>query len=497
MGAHEADAEQGTPDAQHVGGTSPSPDDASEERLDPRLDDQITRKIDRRLVPVLLVMFMLAYLDRSNLGNAKIQGLEAELHMAGSDYNVASTVFYVSYIVFEVPSNLVLSKLAPSTWLSALLFGWGVSAMCQGLTSSFAGLVACRFFIGLFEAGFTPGCLFLFSMYYTRFQLQRRLTILLASGIVAGAFSGLLAYGLAKMDGLGGYSAWRWIFIIEGLATIVFSGCAKFLIVDWPTHATFLSPAEQSRLQSRISQDNARGIARMDRFDRPALKRIVLDWKIGVSALMYLGAVNTGYVIALFLPTILLELGYTASSAQIHSIPVYLVAAVAMVLVAVGTDKLKHRYGFVILGASVSIIGYAVLLAPSTAVSSHVRYMAVFFVAAGAHSTHPITLGWLANNVSGHYKRAVSTAIQISLGNCAGFIGSNIFVNAAAPAYTLGYAISLGLMCMTIATATAFVLGLRAENRKRDRGERDERLALPKEEVANLGDDHPSFRFTY
>lgn len=94
----------------------------------PALDGQITRKIDIRLVPVLLVMFMLAYLDRSNLGNAKIQGLEHDLHMKGRDYNVASLIFYVSYIVFEVPSNLILAKVAPSTWLSVLLFFWGMLA---------------------------------------------------------------------------------------------------------------------------------------------------------------------------------------------------------------------------------------------------------------------------------------------------------------------------------------------------------------------------------
>lgn len=202
------------------------------------------------------------------------------------------------------------------------------------------------------------------------------------------------------------------------------------------------------------------------------------------------------FSIALFLPSILKDLGYTSSRAQIMSIPIYIVAAVVMITIAFGTDKLKHRYGFILLGSSICIIGYIILLAQD-AVGVHIRYMAVFFIAAGAHSTHSITFGWLANNVSGHYKRAVSTAIQISLGNCAGFIGSNVFVNSQAPAYKMGYGVSLGCICMTVVTATVFVLGLRAENRKRDSGARDWRLNLPPDEVKNLGDDHPSVRFAY
>jgi Fungal trichothecene efflux pump (TRI12) len=211
---------------------------------------------------------------------------------------------------------------------------------------------------------------------------------------------------------------------------------------------------------------------------------------------MYFGAVNTGYVIALFLPTILKQLGYTSSQAQIHSIPVYLVAAVVMLTIAALTDKMKRRYPFILVGCSIATVGYIILLAQKH-VPVGVRYMAVFFIAAGGHSTHPITLGWLANNVSGHYKRAISTAIQISIGNFAGFVGSNIFIDANAPLFKVGYGVSLACIWLTVVTSTLFVLGLKWENKKRDRGERDWRLQLPADEVQNLGDDHPSWRFSY
>ncbi|KAL9071706.1 MAG: hypothetical protein Q9157_005362 [Trypethelium eluteriae] len=410
------------------------------------LDDHITRKIDLHLVPIMVVMFMLAYVDRSNLGNAKIEGMLTDLHMVKNDYNVASLIFYVSYIVFEVPSNMVLRKTSPSTWLSGLLFFWGISAMAQGLTKSYGGL--------------------------------------------------LLAYALVKMDGVGGYAGWRWIFIIEGLATIVVALVAKFLIVDWPHQAKFLNMEEKARLAARMEHDAAGGVARMDTFNAPAFKRIVGDWKIYIGAFMYFGAVNTGYVIAIFLPTILKELGYTSSKAQIYSIPVYIVAAVCMLTIATLTDKFKRRYPFILIGCAIATVGYCILLGQAH-VSVGVRYMAVFFIAAGGHSTHPITLGWLTNNVSGHYKRAISTAIQISIGNCAGFVGSNIFVDSQAPAYKVGYGVSLACIWLTVVMSTIFVCGLKWENGKRLRGERDWRYNLPSEEVKNLGDDHPTWSLAY
>ncbi|KAI9872441.1 MAG: hypothetical protein M1830_001614 [Pleopsidium flavum] len=473
-----------------------------------KFDRELTRKIDLHVVPILLIMFLLAYLDRSNLGNARIEGLEKELHMKGTDYNVASMIFYLSYVLFEVPSNIMLKKFSPSTWLSTIMFLWGEQTLPlvaytwairsyadtsdRNLCNVSRTYPDLSWFSSL--SIFHRRCLYLMSMYYRRFELQRRLTLLFASGIVAGAFSGLLAYALAKMDHLGGYAGWRWIFIIEGLVTIVISAAAKFIIADWPEDAKFLSAEEKARLLKRLEGDANRGVAKMDRVDRPALKRIVFDWKVWVAAAMYLGAVNTGYVLALFLPTILKELGYTSSEAQIHSIPVYLVAAVCMISFAFATDKLRIRYPFILLGTTIASIGYIILLAGGS-LPPNIKYMAVFFVAAGGHSTHPITLGWLANNVSGHYKRAFSTAIQISLGNCAGFVGSNVFLTRQAPRYPTGYATSLALMLVTAITATGFATGLHLENKKRDRGGRDYRLQLPSEQVDNLGDDHPDVRF--
>jgi sugar phosphate permease len=120
-------------------------------------EDKLVRKIDLHLLPILFVLYMFAFLDRVNIGNAKIQGLTTELHMSGEQYNIASMILFVPYIVLEVPSNLLMKRIKPSMWLSGLMFGWGIITMCQGFVSSYGGLLACRVLLGVFEAGVFPG----------------------------------------------------------------------------------------------------------------------------------------------------------------------------------------------------------------------------------------------------------------------------------------------------------------------------------------------------
>jgi MFS family permease len=126
---------------------------------DDSLDAKVLRKCDLHVVPILTVLFLFAFLDRINIGNARLLGLEEELDMQGHQYNIALFVFFIPYILFEVPSNMLLKKIRPSMWLSGIMAAWGVVTVCQGVTCSFTGLVACRVLIGALEAGFMPGIL--------------------------------------------------------------------------------------------------------------------------------------------------------------------------------------------------------------------------------------------------------------------------------------------------------------------------------------------------
>ncbi|KAJ5082532.1 hypothetical protein N7532_011575 [Penicillium argentinense] len=458
--------------------------------LDPVAEKRLLWKLDIHIVPVLTLLFLLAFLDRINIGNARLQGLEEDLNMKGHDYNIALFIFFIPYILFEVPCNLILKKVAPSWWISGLMTAWGIVTVCQGVTQSFGGLVACRFLLGVFEAGFMPGCVYLIAMYYKRYELQWRLNVYFSASIMAGA---LLAYAIANMAGIGGYNGWRWIFIIEGLATIVAAIASKFLIVDWPETAKFLSEDERALLLLRLKGD--RGEARMDRLDGPARKRILGDIKIWLGPMMYFGIVNGGYATSFFTPTILKQLGWTAVRAQVMSIPIYVVATVVSLCVALASDKLRHRFAFTIAGCLVATVGFVMLLCQES-IPRGARYFALYAVTCGGYMTQPILLGWISNNMAGHYKQSVASAMQVGIGNAGGLVASNIFFDSEAPLYPTGYGVSLGMVWICGLACIICFFWIRRENRLRDEGKRDDRYRLPEDELSNLGDDHPSFRYT-
>ncbi|KAF1839621.1 MFS general substrate transporter [Decorospora gaudefroyi] len=462
--------------------------------IDPAAEKKLLRKCDLHVLPPLFLLFLLAFLDRVNIGNAKIQGLTEDLDMIGPNahrYNIALFIFFVPYILFEVPSNLILKRMKPSTWLSLIMVLWGISTIGMGLVNTFGGLVAMRVLLGLFEAGLFPGCMYLISMYYKRHELQWRFTLFFTASIIAGAFGGLLAFAIAKMDGVAGYGGWRWIFIIEGVVTVALGLVTKFWITDWPEDAKFLNEEERALLIARLSSDT--GDAVMNRLDKRAAKRIFSDPKIYLGTAAYFGVVNTGYAGSFFTPTIVKELGYTSAAAQVRSIPVFVVATVTAIITAYLTDRLRHRYWFCIFGLVVASIGYIMLLAQEN-LSAGVKYFALFLIVPGGYITQPVVLVWMSNLVSGHYKRSVSSALQVGFGNLGGIVASNVFLASEMPTYRTGYGVSLGMLWICGLACTGLFFLVKWENAKRERGDRDGRLL--EVDADNLGDDHPLFRLT-
>jgi MFS family permease len=210
---------------------------------------------------------------------------------------------------------------------------------------------------------------------------------------------------------------------------------------------------------------------------------------------MFFFTTNSGYSLVFFMPTILRGLGYTAERVQIMTVPVYLTAMVLTLTVAFVSDRIHHRFSFILLGVSLGIIGYAILLTPG--LSYGVQYMALYFAAAGFYISLPLIITWAVNNWGGHYKRGVATAILAGSGNCGGFISSNVYRGRDAPGYHLGFGITLAGVVVVGFASVLFFFGLRRENRRREGGEKDHLLDLPEREVENLGDGHPNFRFSY
>lgn len=193
-----------------------------------------------------------------------------------------------------------------------------------------------------------------------------------------------------------------------------------------------------------------------------------------------------------FIPTILNQMGFVAAEAQVRTIPVYVVATATCLTAAYLADRLRHRYTFTMVGITIATIGYVLLLCQQQ-ISIGVRYFALFLVVSGGYITQPVILGWVSNTVSGHYKRSVSSAVQLGVGNLSGIVASLVFLDWEAPLYRTGMGVSLGMMWLCAASCTIFYLCAVRENKKRDRGERDGRLLEP--DADNLGDDHPHWRY--
>ncbi|KAG9634725.1 MFS transporter, partial [Aureobasidium melanogenum] len=263
-------------------------------------------------------------------------------------------------------------------------------------------------------------------------------------------------------------------------------------LADWPADCRFLTPDERKVLMWRL-MDDGEGDPKMDRVN---WSRCARDWKVWVATAMYFGVVALNYSTNNFNPTLLKELGYTSAAAQIHSIPLYVVASAFCLGSCYLSTCINNRFWPLQSGVLLGSVGFVILMVQrSPAVGPGVAYMALFFITSAGYIVQPMVVSWVMNNVSGHYKRAFTSGTMIGLGNAGGLVSSNVFFQEEAPYYPTGYGTSLALLVLTGIAAVVFYVGLKRENARRDAGKREDRLLLS--DADNLGDDHPSFRFSF
>ncbi|KAI0148074.1 MFS general substrate transporter [Hypoxylon sp. NC0597] len=464
-------------------------------------EKKILRKMDIRLIPMLAVLYLLSFLDRGNIGNAKIEGLQEDLRMSSDEYNWCLTVFFFTYAAFEVPSNLLLKKLRPSRWLPLIMIAWGAVMTLMGIVRSFHGLLISRLFLGVTEAGLYPGCAYYLTMWYCRHEIQLRQAMFFSAASIAGAFSGLLAFGIAKMDGIGNLEGWRWIFILEGLATVAIAIIAFFVLHDFPETASFLTEKEREFVVFRLKyQGQFRGkdsgqtqVAQAEEFDWRYVFAAFKDWQIWVNIFVYWGIVCPLYGISLFLPTIIKNLGYSSSTAQLMTVPIYITAAILAVLFAFISDRVGKRSPFVIAFLFMMIVGFSMCISST---NPRVVYGGVFVVACAIYPAFPGVVTWLSNNLAGSYKRSAGMAIQIGVGNLGGAIASNFYRQRDSPRYILGHGLELGFIGAGIIAAFILVVAYATINKKRDKilqegGE----MRFTAEELSAQGDRAVTFRY--
>ncbi|KAL5513328.1 hypothetical protein ACEPAH_3727 [Sanghuangporus vaninii] len=433
-------------------------------------EKKLLRKLDWTLIPWLSFLYLLSFLDRSSIGNAKLYGMEQDLNLTDHQYLMGLTIFFFSYAVFEVPSNVFLKRLRPSIWLSILMLLWGIMMTVQGLVHDYGGLLTMRWFLGLFEAGLFPGVNYYLSCWYKRHEFGIRAALFFSAATASGAFGGLLAAAIAEMDGIGGKPAWAWIFILEGLATVVAGVASFFIIQDFPDTARFLSEKERVFVIRRLQGDDQYSAAG-EKLRWHYIRESLLDVKTWIGMLLYAGVDGPLYGFSLFLPSIINQLGYRATPANLLTVPAYVVACILTCATGLMADRLGKR-GFFTLGLfCLAGSGYLIMIFSRSAALS---YFAVYLAACGIYPLIPNAIAWVSNNVEGSYKRSVSLGMVISFGNINGAVSSNVYRARDQPWYTLGHGIILMYIGMGFCAAVVMMLYLRRENELRRRGERDE-----------------------
>ncbi|KAL1991065.1 hypothetical protein VTN49DRAFT_5569 [Thermomyces lanuginosus] len=457
-------------------------------------EKKVLRKMDLRLIPMLAILYLLSFLDRGNIGNAKIEGLQEDLNMTGGQYNWTLTVFFFTYCAFEVPSNLLLKKLRPSIWLPTIMVAWGTVMTLMGIVRNFEGLLIARLFLGVAEAGLYPGVAYYITMWYCREEVQLRQTLFFSAASIAGAFSGLLAFAIAKMDGVGGLEGWRWIFILEGIATVVVALFAFFLIYDFPETAKFLTKEERAWVVTRLKYQGSgdRRVAQAEKFEWKYVKDAFMDWQIYLGLIMYWGIVCPLYGISLFLPSIINDLGYESSTAQLLTVPIYITAAIVAVITAWFSDKYKQRSPFIFFFMCLIVAGFVICIAAAGRGVPGVVYFGVFLTAVGIYPAFPGNVSWLANNLAGGYKRATGMAIHIGVGNLAGAMASNFYRQQDRPKYYLGHSLELGFAVAGLIAVAVMRLSYQRINRRREQMGTGN---LTEEEMTRMGDKSPSYRY--
>ncbi|EIW53158.1 MFS general substrate transporter [Trametes versicolor FP-101664 SS1] len=469
---------------------------------------RLWRKIDMRIIPIATLMYLVSYLDRGNIGNAKLQGLLTQLDLSGQRYNIALVSYSVRMCMWclmliisgrQCTICLVLKKFRPSRWLPGIALAWGIVSTLQGLVKTYPQLVGVRVCLGISESGLAPGIYYLLSLWYPRHMLQWRFGLFWGGATFSGAFSGLLAYGISFMSGAGGLLGWSWIFIIEGLFTIVASLIAFAVFVDLPATATFLTQEERSFVINRLKEDNG-SVGEEEEFQLRHITDALCDWKIILWCISNMAITTPMYGASLFLPTIIngFVLGFNPAISQLLTVPAYAIATVTVVICSALSDHTKLRSPFIVGGLMLAFTGYAIQASDA---SIGVKYFGTYLIVIGAYEAGPFMISWLGNNTVGHYKRGVGIGMQITFGTMGGIIASNAFQVQDAPRYLSGHATVLGFIGMGLILVPLTVLAFWRGNRRRDAAQRQEeetgtKVEYTAEELKRMGERAPTFRYT-
>lgn len=430
---------------------------------------QVVRTFDRKLVPFLALLYLLSFLDRSNIGNARIAGLTDDLNLSSSQYEWLLTAFYITYILFEWMT--LMYRLVPAhIYIPICVCGWGLAASFQSLSTSFWSMVFLRALLGITEAAFGPGVPFYLSLFYKREELAFRNGLFISAAPLASSFASSLAWLIIKLSSDGPIAPWRTLFLIEGFPSVIVAVFAWMLIPDSPGTARFLTPRLKKVAELRLGPSKI-DIHEQKPFDWREVRKALIDPKSYLMAFMFFSCNVAFSSMPVFLPTIIKDMGYSPVTSQALSAPPYLFAFFIVLITAYLSDRHRCRSPFLIIHALLSSTAYLIIaltghfhthLPPSLHTS--IRYLCVYPAISGFFASITLIITWSMDNRTAKEGKGTSIAILNIVGQCGPLLGTRLYPTSDGPWYVCGMATCSFFMVLVAILAFALRVILVREN---------------------------------
>nr|POE72475.1 putative transporter [Quercus suber] len=433
----------------------------------PDEERRVRRKLDTRLVLFVAMLYLLAFLDRSNIGNCKVAGLTNDLHLSDEQFEALLTAFYISYILFEW-MTLCYKIFPPHIYISCCVCAWGVLASLQSLASGFGYLLALRALLGIGEAAFV-GIPFYLSFFFRRDELALRTGLFISAAPLATTFASSLAWAITRFGEGTGIAAWRLLFLLEGFPACLVAMWAWYWIPDSPSTALWLTSRERKVAKLRMRQEqiskkhdttmpmDVNSPRHKQKFQWREVTKTLMDPVCYLTAIMFFCCNVAFSSMPVFLPTIIHEMGFSTLQSQALSAPPFLFAFVIVLLTAFISDRIKSRSIPMMAHAFVAMLGYVFLaVAGSFQASFLLRYISVFPICAGFFSAVTIIITWTVNNQDSDEGKGTGMAILNVVGQLGPLVGTRLYPDKDGPYFVKG--MSVCAVAMAVVGILAFIL---------------------------------------
>ncbi|KAK4620016.1 MFS transporter prlL [Fulvia fulva] len=416
----------------------------------PEEEKRVIRKLDYRLLPLVFVLYSLAVLDRSNLGNARLAGMEDDIDLSGNRYQLLGTIFYIAYILSQW-TLIGWKQFKPHNYCAAVTLFWGFVATIQAAAFNWESLMVCRFFLGVAEAMFGPGVPLYLTYFYPRELVGFRHGVFISGAAMANAYGGALAYGISQIKG--SLAPWKILFLIEGLPTCAFAAVAWWFLPDSISSAPFLNEREKQVALHFVARNQRLDVGKERGVRFREMMEVFKDPKSFLPGIMYFGCNVSFASLPLFVPTIIAEMGsFTRIQSNGLSAPPYVLCFFVIILLCWLSDKYKVRGPFVALAATIAAIGFII---NATTETTAPRYTSVF-LSVCIFASVALLLAWTANIHATESKRGGGYTILATIGQCGPLLGTSVFPPSDKPFYRKGMWISAA-MCLMVAVVAGIL----------------------------------------